>query len=110
MHTLTRLAALGAALLLAGCSSADDELYEIFACAKVATLLEREDHAQRAMAKAEPYLRELEGSGSPARLAMEMGARFQEDVPLYRYSPNQQMQLLAQVHQSSECQAAYAAP
>jgi len=96
-------------LLLVGCgSSAEDRVYEAFKCSKVATLLEREVDGDIAFAKAIPDLQKMETSGrNPARLAMEMNERFQDDVPLYRYTLNSQMSVLFEIYQSGECQALY---
>lgn len=102
--------ALGVCLLLvAGCgSSPEDELYKSFKCAKVATLLEREKDGDMAMERAIPYMKLMEAEGgSPARLAIEMSERFQDDVPLYRLTVGGQMGLLSDIYKSSECQALY---
>ncbi|UGB37248.1 hypothetical protein [Frateuria soli] len=96
-------------LMLAGCgSSPEDKVYEAFKCGKVATLLEQNKNSDIAMKKAIPYIRQMEkGGGSPARLAMEMSQRFQDDVPLYKLSLDGQMGLLTEIYQSQTCQALY---
>jgi len=96
-------------LLLAGCgSSPEDRVYEAFKCGKVATLLEQERQGDIAFANVMSDVKQLEAAGgSPARFAMEMGERFQDDVPLYRLTVGGQMALLTEVYQSDECQALY---
>ena len=61
-----------------------------------------------AMDHAIPYMKLMEAEGgSPARLAIEMNGRFQDDVPLYRLTVDGQMGLLSDIYKSSECQALY---
>ncbi|WP_236621757.1 hypothetical protein [Luteimonas huabeiensis] len=96
-------------LLLSGCgSSTEDHVYEAFKCAKVATLLEQEEHAEAAMNSALPYMQELEEEGdNPGRLVLQMNQRFQDDVPLYRTTIDGQMVLLYRVYKSNDCQSLY---
>lgn len=101
---------LGLVLLMsAGCAdSAEDKLYEAFKCSKVATQLGMERDANMAQLNATPHMMAMESSGkSPSLIMMEMGQRFQDDVPLYRLSVGGQMSLLSDVYQSDECQALY---
>lgn len=106
LHGVTGVMAM---LLLSGCgSSAENEVYLAFKCGKVATLMEQERLGDIALANAEPYFKELEAAGeNPARLAMKMNERFQDEVPLYRMSVGGQMAALSDVFQSDECQALY---
>lgn len=96
-------------LMFAGCgSSPQDKLYEAFKCGKVATLLEREKDGDMALANATPYMKQMEADGgNPARVAMEMNQRFQDDVPLYRLAIGGQMAMLSDIYQSDECQELY---
>lgn len=96
-------------LLLAGCgSSPEDRVYEAFTCSKVATLLEKDRKGDIAFAKVIPDLKQLEASGgNPARLAIEMNQRFQDDVPLHRFSVSGQMAVLTEIYLSDDCQALY---
>ena len=97
-------------LFLSGCGSTpEDRVYEAFKCGKVAFLLEQHGAGDRAMMSVKDELMELEQlGGNPSMMAMEMGARFQDDVPLYRLSLQGQMELLADIYQSSDCQNMYA--
>ena len=93
------------ALLISGCfSSKEDDLYEIFRCAKAATMLEREDDADFAMRRAIPLFIEIEKTGvSPSHFAMMMGQRFQDDLELYKYSAANQVVILYEVYNSRSC-------
>lgn len=96
-------------LVLAGCGSTpEDKLYEAFKCGKVATLLDQEKDGAMALKNATPYMQQMEADGgNPARVAMEMNQRFQDDVPLYRLTVSGQMAMLSKIYQSSQCQALY---
>ncbi|AER57023.1 hypothetical protein DSC_11895 [Pseudoxanthomonas spadix BD-a59] len=96
-------------LLVSGCgSSPEDRVYLAFKCSKVATLLERDTQGDIALSNVMPELKELEGrGGSFAQFAMEMGERFQDDVPLYRMTVSGQMAALTNVYESDECEALY---
>ena len=99
------------AMIVTACGqSPEDRVYEAFKCGKAAMLLEREADAQRAVAVAESLAAGHVADGSYARYAMELGARFQDDVPLYRLSAGDQLKLLQDIYESGECQAMYAAP
>lgn len=111
-HMLDRNAAalclFAAALVTAGCSqSPEDRLYEAFRCGKAATLLERGADAAHAAKKAEADFAQIAGIGSPAQYMMELGTRFQEEVPLYRMSAGQQLKVLQDIYESDDCQAWY---
>lgn len=98
--------ALLVAVVASGCSSADDEMYQHFRCAKAATLLERETEAQNAMVRSYKAAKAL---GEPnARYFMMLGQRFQDDVPLYKYTAGGQVQLLTSVYKERRCQKMYA--
>lgn len=94
--------------ILSGCSeSPEDEFYQAFKCAKVASMLEQEAEAELVMRNAAPLASKISGKGSPARYAMMMGDRFQDDVPLYKYGLSGQIALLRDVYNSSRCQKLY---
>jgi len=94
------------AVVASSCSSADDEMYQHFRCAKAATLLERETEAQNAMVRSYKAAKTL---GEPnARYFMMLGQRFQDDVPLYKYTAGGQVQLLTSVYKERRCQKMYA--
>lgn len=100
--------ALAASLFSAGCKqSAEDRIYEAFKCGKAATMLGYEKEAAEAIAAVESDLR-ASGESSMARYAMELSARFQEDVPLYRYSAGDQIEALQAIFKTDTCQALYA--
>ena len=94
-------------VFLAGCSSAEDKVYKAFRCAKVASLLGSDSAAKRAMSKVTIEMEKLTTSASPSYLEMRMSEQFQEDVPLYRYGPRAQAEILTQAYESSECQKYY---
>lgn len=108
-HNAKRLMVATCLLMLSGCgSSPEDRLYEAFKCGKVATLLEREKDGDMALANATPYMKQMEADGdNPARVAMEMNQRFQDDVPLHRLAIGGQMAMLSDIYQSDECQELY---
>lgn len=94
--------------LLAGCfSSTEDRIYTVFKCAKVATLLGREEDADAALRNGQTQLRELQVAGSQARYAMLLGQRFQDEVPLYNYQRSTQFEMLLELHDSKTCRALY---
>ena len=110
MRHSSMLRLIGAVCLLAvaGCSSTpQDKVYEAFKCGKVATLLEQADEGKAAMRSAIPYIKQMDDAGNPARMAMELNQKFQDDVPLYQMDVDSQMSLLASIYQSDECQALY---
>lgn len=94
------------AVVASSCSSADDETYQHFRCAKAATLLERETEAQNDMVRSYKAAKTL---GEPnARYFMMLGQRFQDDVPLYKYTAGGPVQLLTSVYKERRCQKMYA--
>ncbi len=94
--------------LLAGCyASADDKVYTVFKCAKVATLLGRETDADAALRNGQAQLGAVQVSGSQARYAMLLGQRFQDDVQLNKYQRSTQVELLLELHGSQACQGLY---
>lgn len=100
--------ALMVVLLLSGCDSDHDKAYEAFKCAKAATLFGRERDGDVAMRNAMPHFKAMASQGgNPARMAMEWGQQFQDEVPLYRLSPGGQMAALSEVYSSKPCQRWY---
>ena len=95
------------ALVLTGCSSAEDKVYKAFRCAKVASLLGKDAAAKRAMATVTIEMEKLSTSTGPTYLGIRMNERFQDDVPLYRYGPRAQAEILTKAFESSECQKYY---
>lgn len=94
--------------LLAGCfSSAEDKVYTVFKCAKVATLLGRDQDANAALRNGQAQLGEVQTGASQAQYAMLLGQRFQDDVPLYKYQRSTQFEMLLELHGSKTCQALY---
>ena len=94
-------------VFLAGCSSAEDKVYKAFRCAKVADLLGNSAAAKRAMATVTIEMEKLSTSTGPTYLGVRMNERFQDDVPLYRYGPRAQAEILTKAFESSECQKYY---
>ena len=94
-------------LVLTGCSSAEDKVYKAFRCAKVASLLGKDAAAKRAMATVTIEMEKLSTSTGPTYLGIRMNERFQDDVPLYRYGPRAQAEILTKAFESSECQKYY---
>ena len=94
-------------LVLTGCSSAEDKVYKAFRCAKVADLLGNSAAAKRAMATVTIEMEKLSTSTGPTYLGIRMNERFQDDVPLYRYGPRAQAEILTKAFESSECQKYY---
>ena len=94
-------------LVLTGCSSAEDKVYKAFRCAKVASLLGKDAAAKRAMATVTIEMEKLSTSTGPTYLGIRMNERFQDDVPLYRYGPRAQAEILTKAFESSECQSYY---
>ena len=91
-----------------GCSkSPEDRIYEAFKCGKAATMLGYEKEAAQAIATIESDLNEVSGESSIARYGMELSARFQEDVPLYRYSAADQIAALRAIFNTDTCQGLY---
>lgn len=112
MKTATKsyisIAATLIAALAAGCSeSPEEQVYQAFKCAKAATMLGEDADAQMAMRNTDHLLSKINTGGSPARYGMEMGARFQEEVPLYANGREGQFQLLIEVYESGRCKALY---
>ena len=95
------------ALVLTGCSSAEDKVYKAFRCAKVASLLGKDAAAKRAMATVTIEMEKLSKSTGPTYLGIRMNERFQDDVPLYRYGPRAQAEILTKAFESSECRKYY---
>ncbi len=103
-----RIAAILIAALAVGCSeSPEEQVYQAFKCAKAATMLGEDADAQMAMRNTDHLLSKINTGGSPARYGMEMGARFQEEVPLYANGREGQFQLLIEVYESGRCKALY---
>lgn len=99
---------LAMALSLAGChSSAEDKVYTVFKCAKVATLLGREADADAALRNGHAQWGTLQVDGSQARYAMLLGQRFQDDVQLHKYQPSSQFELLLELYGAKACQGLY---
>ena len=97
-----------AAIAITGCGqSPEDRIYEAFKCGKAAALLERDEEARRAMDTIEPLAANLVEGANMARYAMELGQRFQEEVPLYQLSAGDQLTALQEIYQSDDCQAMY---
>ena len=94
-------------VFLPGCSSAEDKVYKAFRCAKVASLLGKDAAAKRAMATVTIEMEKLSTSTGPTYLGIRMNERFQDDVPLYRYRPRAQAEILTKAFESSECQKYY---
>ena len=94
-------------LVLTGCSSAEDKVYKAFRCAKVADLLGNSAAAKRAMATVTIEMEKLSTSAGSTYLGIRMNERFQDDVPLYRYGPRAQAEILTKAFESSECQKYY---
>ncbi len=94
-------------VFLPGCSSAEDKVYKAFRCAKVASLLGKDAAAKRAMATVTIEMEKLSTSTGPTYLGIRMNERFQDDVPLYRYGPRAQAEILTKAFESSECQKYY---
>ena len=94
-------------VFLAGCSSAEDKVYKAFRCAKVADLLGNSAAAKRAMATVTIEMEKLSTSAGSTYLGIRMNERFQDDVPLYRYGPRAQAEILTKAFESSECQKYY---
>ena len=94
-------------VFLPGCSSAEDKVYKAFRCAKVASLLGKDAAAKRAMATVTIEMEKLSTSTGPTYLGRRMNERFQDDVPLYRYGPRAQAEILTKAFESSECQSYY---
>ena len=90
-------------VFLPGCSSAEDKVYKAFRCAKVASLLGKDAAAKRAMATVTIEMEKLSTSTGPTYLGIRMNERFQDDVPLYRYGPRAQAEILTKAFESSEC-------
>lgn len=105
---LTFLLVVAVAPILAGCfSGAEDKVYLVFKCAKVATLLGRETDADAALRNGQASLKNVDTGGSHARYAMQLGQRFQDDVQLYKYPLSSQLSILIELHGSRACQALY---
>nr|WP_312989493.1 hypothetical protein [Comamonas koreensis] len=94
-------------LALMGCSSTEDKVYKAFRCAKAASLLGKDAAAKRAMATVTIEMEKLSTSTGPTYLEIRMNERFQDDVPLYRYGPRAQAEILTKAFESSECQKYY---
>ena len=95
------------ALVLTGCSSAEDEVYKAFRCAKVASLLGNNAAAKAAMSKVTIEMEKLTTSASPEYIGRKLNERFDEEAPLYRYGPIRRTAALTQAYESSECQSYY---
>ena len=94
-------------VFLAGCSSAEDKVYKAFRCAKDAEHLGNSAAAKRAMATVTIEMEKLSTSAGSTYLGIRMNERFQDDVPLYRYGPRAQAEILTKAFESSECQKYY---
>ena len=92
-------------LILTGCSNNEDKIYESFKCAKVAKMLNKNTDAEKAIAKAEPYLKDV--GGSAARYAMSFSQRFADDLELQKYTRAGQQDLLDKTYKSGNCQSHY---
>ena len=93
-----------------GCSkSPEDRIYDAYKCGKAATLLERDADAKQAAVKVEAEFTELAKTVNPSAYMMELASKFQEDVPLHRYSAGDQLRLLESIYKSKTCQALYEA-
>lgn len=97
-----------AVLAASGCSkSPEDRIYDAYKCGKAAVLLEREADARQATSKIEAEFTELAQTVNPSAYMMELSSKFQEDVPLYRYTAGDQRRLLESIYKSDTCQALY---
>ena len=93
--------------LLMGCSpSLDDQVYEIFKCGKAATLLGRPADADAALKKGATVFAQIKGPNQSLYM-MQMGERFQDDFPLYKYQLSGQLEILRDLYKSKACQALY---
>ena len=101
-------AVIAASLFSVGCKqSHEDRIYEAFKCGKAATMLGYGKEAAQAIATVEYDLKAVAGESSIARYSMELSARFQEDVPLYRYSAGDQIAALRAIFKTDTCQGLY---
>lgn len=94
-------------IVLVGCSDPEDKIYESFKCAKAATYMGEDDLANIAMNKSEPYAKDVDFGGSPAKFFMELGQRFQDDYPLYKYNTKGQVEIIKDLYESDDCQDLY---
>lgn len=92
-------------LLIAGCSSAEDKVYEAYKCGRIAGIAGFPAKALAAAAKAEPYMKDLKVNGS--QFELRLMTRFTDDLELHRLSPRGQAEKLRDTFESSSCQKLY---
>ena len=94
-------------LMLASCSSVEDDIYEIFKCSKVAAQLGHPEQGRIAMEKMKMYEDEIDPNMNPGIFMMEMNQRFQDDLELYRYTSASAVRIMSDVYESGFCQDLY---
>lgn len=94
-----------AASVAGGCDFNSDPAYDAYKCAKVANYMNDKVGGRNAISSLMSIMAKSEATaGSPARIAMEMNDKFQEDLQLYKYSPAGQMKIIANTYSSGKCQ------
>lgn len=93
------------AMTLAGCSTDESKLYDIFKCGKAASLLGRTAEASAAGRKSVEYDSRIQGS--KARLAMEMSEKFNDQTGMNGRNRSAAADAVRDLYQSSTCQAIY---
>ena len=106
----TALIAAVCAFLLCGCKQSKEErIYQAFKCTRVANQLDRANETKNALSRMEDEARSLPPPAF-ARLAKELQERLDDEVPLDRYTAEEQVAALKAIYESETCQALYAAP
>jgi hypothetical protein len=104
-HRASMVATAFVVTALAGCSSAEDKVYEAYKCGRVAAMAGQIGKARAAAANVEVHLKELKTSGS--QLDLRLMTRFTDDLELHRLSPLGQGKKLVETFESSTCQKLY---
>lgn len=91
--------------VLAGCSSAEDKVYEAYKCGRVAAMAGQLGKARAAAAKVDVHMKELKTTGS--QLDLRLMTRFTDDLKLHRLSPLGQGKKLVENLESRTCQKLY---
>lgn len=106
----TALIAAVSAFLLCGCKQSKEErIYQAFKCTRVANQLDRTNETKNALSRMEDEVRSLPPAAF-ARLAKDLQERLDDEVPLDRYTVEEQVAALKAIYESDTCQALYAAP
>jgi hypothetical protein len=96
-------------MLLQACSSAEDDVYQAFKCAKVASTMGLGQKATAALTKVKPQLEKLQQThqGGPQNLLAELNAKVRSDLNLDNLDGPRQAEAIVRTVASNRCEKLY---